>query len=764
MAEDEEPLSYVENAVEERAFEITTINRSGRFASFKLELSTPGQSPDTGNSWYSVEPTVSAKIPSGNATTFRVVVTRPPILAVNTTLDLSVHIFSDDYDDLEATCHLDLAIEQQSQSLQVHLVTSYLKAYPGDRTKIEALVMNFRSEPVAIKLALCRLPQEWFTSSTTPDASGSRPTELHHTLAGGDTKRLAFYCILPNHSSTISKIYDFDVEISDQRNIYGTTHGHIEVLPAGMVNFGCETRQQILPHTSEILPLKRSKRRKCAIFPLTFTNYSNLTQQINVHAAETSNHNCTIKLPNAIELEPEDEQTVYLEVCKQRPWWGWERRLLVDLTPDLVYPNVGSEIRSIYLKPSSHNLDIRVRPIVPLWLQIGGGLLMLLLIAWWWLLRPVIRHTAPVTTVQIVGPERTIVTGSRDQSVYQWEVRSILSGLSQRTDVHNPQQIASSESLERAVRVVRASPSDDQNRVAIGLENGEIRLWDIDSGQAPRSIADTTDRVFALAFTPNAQQLFSGHGSGSIRQWNVSQGLASAAHKQLYLGNYSVADIDVLTRNSRSLVVIGASFNRFVVWDWRGDIAFDIPYEWSFSFDIEPVISRFHLITDIEVNSDIPLVATADNTGIVTIWDGNELMDCTADSSRLREEQEAADESSNSPIYPFPCASSAHAFRLDQWQASTDGVAVRSMALSENGCYLATATADGSIDLWSLNTTTGERLRSEPIQIHHFQDHVPYEIDIRRRDTNHLLIAVDAPGNRVHLFEHKIDIRQDCSL
>jgi hypothetical protein len=60
---------------------------------------------------------------------------------------------------------------------------------------------------------------------------------------------------------------------------------------------------------------------------------------------------------------------------------------------------------------------------------------------------------------------------------------------------------------------------------AIGLENGEIQLWDLLSEKRDKPLITYSwqrdDRVFGLAFTLDARFLFSGHGSGQVLRWST---------------------------------------------------------------------------------------------------------------------------------------------------------------------------------------------------------------------------------------------------
>ncbi|MGF1538736.1 MAG: hypothetical protein ACFB4J_19920, partial [Elainellaceae cyanobacterium] len=656
VKEDEDGVDHVphaDNPVEEREFELVVVNQSDRFASFEVELSTPGQPSVAANHWYDVEPKVCAKKPPGDSTTFRVVINRPPIPAINTTLDLMVQVFSVEYDDLDAERHLDLLIEQRSQPLQVHLVSPYLKVYPGERLTVDALAMNLQSEPAEITLKLLRLPENWFLPPDSEDPASEPRDTLYHTLTGGDTRRAAFRCLPPQQPPTASGDYDFDVEISDRFGNTHTTHGKVEVLPAGTVTFACDPRQQTIPGEAQ----DWGAGQRSAIFPLTFGNHSNLAQQVHVQAAEANGYRCAIQPVPPIDLEPEETQTLRLTVQRQRPLLGWERRLLVEVTPQISHPGEGLDTDSIHITPSTQALDLRVRPIIPLWLQLGGGLLALLLLAWWWWLRPTAHHAAPVTALQIVGQESKVLSGGRDQIVYRWDVEDRLGWLRHAPILRDRTPLATPEQLARAVRVIRESP-EDADRVAIGLENGAISLWDINNGNRLARSDDRFDRVFALAFADGRQGLFSGHGSGIVRRWNLQTSLSTlndagssgqessgqespgqkniqlSLEESLVLQDRSISDLETISDGNRSVAAIGGQFNQLVLWDWVHKSAYTVDVEWDYPSAVVPAVGRYHSLTEVEVSGSDQWLLTADNRGFITVWDGQALMQCVRDAAQ----------------------------------------------------------------------------------------------------------------------------------
>ena len=74
----------------------------------------------------------------------------------------------------------------------------------------------------------------------------------------------------------------------------------------------------------------------------------------------------------------------------------------------------------------------------------------------------------------------------------------------------------------RSILSVALSPNDAL--LAAGTENGEVRLWDADSGAPLRTYQGHTGRVRAVAFSPDGKMIVSGSEDQTVRLWSVDTG------------------------------------------------------------------------------------------------------------------------------------------------------------------------------------------------------------------------------------------------
>jgi WD40 repeat protein len=240
------------------------------------------------------------------------------------------------------------------------------------------------------------------------------------------------------------------------------------------------------------------------------------------------------------------------------------------------------------------------------------------------------------------------------------------------------------QKIGKSVRVVRYKPVNN-DVVAAGLENGEIQLWDVIAGsKIPRATfsLNKDDRVFDLKFSASSHYLFSAHGSGEVLQWDIDDALLRSTtslnqsvkinqpvrNKQF---NFAISSMALVGKDKDHLV-IGQRYNNLEVWNWKQDKTFKMPYK--------PAGSQQDYIVSLagaEYNPN--RLATADTQGRITLWD---MQPCLENKGE--------------------CAV------IDQWPDGHGSKSVRSVALSGDGCYLASGGDDGRVMLWPL-TKEGKR-------------------------------------------------------
>jgi WD40 repeat protein len=182
------------------------------------------------------------------------------------------------------------------------------------------------------------------------------------------------------------------------------------------------------------------------------------------------------------------------------------------------------------------------------------------------------------------------------------------------------------------------------------------------------------DRVLGLEFTQNSRYLFSGHGSGLVLQWDLRK-LDAAKFEpvgQLPL-NFTASSLAFLGKDDRNLVIAGR-YNRMVIWNGTSNQLrlISYPQEGSQNDYIESLDT---------VISNQSFLVTGDNQGYITLWN---VGDCLTENNQQ-------------------CGQV-----LDRWNTGHQEKPVRSVALSDDGCYLVSGGDDGRVMLWPL-TQLGRR-------------------------------------------------------
>lgn len=627
------------------SFQLTVVNASDQFASFQVELIAPGTGGGADDiSWYRLTPEVGAKKPPGARTDFQVLITDSPLVGFAGTINVAVRISSPELR-RERKHILRLTIEPGSGSSQltIDLPVRRFQVLPSNVTEIPVRVRNLGQQPTEVVIRLTGIDPSWLTTHN----------ERRVGINPGGQAEAIFTCQPPVASQAPSREYPFEVEASARNASTARAQGNLEVMPVGFVQYGCPARILSQPAKIGWLP---DPSTDPARFALDFKNVSNIGQYVRVEVAA---ENCACQVdPPQLPLAPGQDGRTHLIASARRPWLGLAKTHRITATAVLSDQRLGAP------EPVSQELELRVLPVVPLWMQVLAAVLLLLILLWLLTRTPSQPgHTDFVNAVRFSGDALSALSGSDDRTIRRWTIegdRLLSKGTLAGTD--------------QSVRVLRFVPRNN-NEVAAGLENGLIQFWNVATGRKDRTLRyQPGDRVFALVFTANSRYLYSGHGSGLVLVWdfNAPKDAPERAFRLSRKLDYTVQTL-ALSSDERTLASAGR-FDRLILWDLENPRA--RPRR------LPPRGGANDLIWSADFANGVnDLLATADSRGDIILWD---LAHCRSGKPT------AAD----LPI-DLDCPV------RDHWSGH-GGQAVRALALSDDGRMLASGGDDGRVVLWPL--------------------------------------------------------------
>lgn len=636
-------------------FSVYVQNLSDEFALFRLDLGAPGSDPNLGHRWYKLPDEVATKKPPGASTEFIVTIIQNPVPGAET-INVTVTVSSLEFRDIQRLPLRLLIKSGGPPRIDVYLPSRHLLAFPRQLVQIPVQVFNPNQSNVDVLLRLVGFHLSWL-----PERD-----ERRVLVGAGQRTEATFACQPPIAMQAPSGQYTFRVEAYLFGSLAGKDEGIFEVVPVGTIMFSVSPKQFWTPPQSSWLPHLASEP---GIYQLQLKNASNLAQNITI-SLEGKDVNialCELNPPQT-STRAGETQIMTFTASKKRPWLGLTQKLQFQLITALSDSRLGKT------DPPYETVELYLRPIIPLWLQ---SLLALLLLALLLLLLPREHHTGPVNSVQFSGVINPVLSGSDDQTVRAWDAtpdNPLCSLLGWQRYCFNPRGVlvtpATNGTNGKSVTVLKFR-AEQTDQVAVGLENGEIILWDVLKKDAIRSFSQQkSDRVFALAFTKNSEYLFSGHGL-KLRLWKLNQDVVTPLdEKNLGFAIYTLA----LSKDERTLIVAGR-YNRISIGEWNNRNT--LPQFRRLEY---PSGNQNDYIDSIAVVDN--LLATADTQGNIHLWDLNDCKGRGTDSLNCK--------------------------LIEQWQMLfKDGqpMPVRSLDISIDGRYLVAAGDDGKIVLWPLTET-----------------------------------------------------------
>lgn len=700
------------NVKDENEFDVIVTNDSNKFASFQVELSAMGLDENSQIKWYRVEPEACAKKPPGSETTFHIVITKAPIPAYDVTIDLILKVFSVEYENLYASQKLKLTIKKPLKSLQVEVPVRELKVNPGDTIEIPVIAYNLSPKISNITVTCLGLDPDWMTAGQ----------ERTLVVEPGELEKTIFSCQPP--TDTLSKEYKFTVNAKSNTSQYNAREqGILEVTPDGVVKFICNHKQKQIPENWLYKP-------NVATYELAFKNESNLPQCVNIIIPEKQKQKGDFQtIPKELNLALGETKIMQLVAKKKRHWLGFKRILKFAVSADLTNSHSEKNDTEIYADPNTQVLELKILPIIPFLLQVGGGILIVLLLLLGWLHNPKLYHAGRVNSVRLFGNGSLVFSASSDQTIRRWQVDDSPWQLDFLRLKHKQPLIANTK---KAVRVIRQSPQDN-DQIAVGLENGEVKLWDISRNEEIKHFSNNIDdRVFDIVFTKDGEYLYSGHGSGLVYQWNLKK---SEKQKSIDF-KFTVYALAINESQPDSpLVFVAGRFNQLVVWNPKNQKKYELQYRWRQQVNdglIKPLFGQHHYISSLATADNI--LAIADNKGYITLWDITQIRECIKNQYGFKQ--------------PVLCDDRAF---LAQGRNGHGKQPVRSVALTQNGRYLASGGDDGRVMLWSLTKDKEPKIWLEQGKIIAQSDTKLNSVDIKVKN-NSLLVASGDDRYKVNLY------------
>lgn len=685
------------------SFEVIVNNDSDEFANFQIEIVAAGETRNPAYRWYRLEPEIAAAQPHGSSTKFQVFIVNTPIPGFVGTANLTVKIFSPQLGQ-ERRLLLRLKIEPDNKptSLSVEFPIREFQVYPRNTVDIPVRVRNLGQQLADVTLRFAGVDVSWLVGSA----------ERRLRVDPGGQAEVSFQCQPPSVVQSPSQNYLLRVEAISNNGYPANAEGNLEVLPVGYVEFTASQKQQKIPSKRRWLPNFKSDT---ASFELLFKNVSNLRQEINVKIQGRDFRKCTFsKYPETADLKLGETCKLILDVKTKRPWVGIGKTLQLEASSELSDQRLGST------DPATQTLELQVLPIIPLWLQLAILALIAALLALLFSQEP-IMHTASVNSVSVSGIGSSVISGSDDCTLRLWRIGTdkltpdeTITFDGQPVACGKPQKPKGLLALANdKVRVLRLIPVEN-NRVAVGLDNGIIELKNVLTGKNSGSYLNSGgDRVFDLAFTTNSLHLFSGHGSGNVRIWSrpsvnqqfkLEPQVINLREKKPESGDKLPFEVRALALgpDDKTLVIAG-NFKRFILLPLNlGQIEKQsVSVQKLDKLDGKGGRNDFiwGLAFAPNSNSSNKILATSDSAGFITIWDLNK---CQIIKNANPQE-----------------VSELNCTPLERWQDKSK-IAVRTLAFSEDSRVIVSGGDDGRIVVWYLNSdyTLNRKKSPEGIEIY----------------------------------------------
>ncbi|MGI2904851.1 NB-ARC domain-containing protein [Tolypothrix sp. VBCCA 56010] len=240
-----------------------------------------------------------------------------------------------------------------------------------------------------------------------------------------------------------------------------------------------------------------------------------------------------------------------------------------------------------------------------------------------------------------------------------------------------------------------------ENLLISGADDHAIKVWDINTGKCQKTIQGYTNRIWSVAFSPNAKMLVSGSEDNKIRLWNIQEGICNK-EPVITLSKHTDWVWSVVFNPDGNMLASASEDNTIRLWRLQNS-------QWREYANLrEQHTDRVRILA---FSPDGKKLASGGNDRKIILWD-----------IENREVINDLDESRNghtnrvlslafSPHEPL-IASSSRDKTIRLWNYETNAVhvlkghhnQVHSIAFSPNGNYLISGGFDHKLKLWDIKS------------------------------------------------------------
>ncbi|MTJ49106.1 P-loop NTPase fold protein [Dolichospermum sp. UHCC 0259] len=246
--------------------------------------------------------------------------------------------------------------------------------------------------------------------------------------------------------------------------------------------------------------------------------------------------------------------------------------------------------------------------------------------------------------------------------------------------------------FQSEVRAVAISPQG-RKRIAVGLADGTIEIWDVLTGTKWLSYKHHTNAVNSVAFSPDASMIASGSDDTTVQLWNIQ----TERTDQTFSGHIKNVT-SVAFSPDGSMLISGSRDKTLRLWNVNTGEA-----NQTFSSDID-----MSAVTSVAFSPDGTMVISGSSDNKVRLWNVNTGKVDRTFSGHTNAVNSVAFSPNGSMIVS---GSGDKTLRL--WEINTEKTgkvfsgyteSVRSVAFSPDGSMVVSGSNDHTVQVWDVNT------------------------------------------------------------